>query len=167
MRYLFGFICVLALGVMGCSDSEGTDGSGGTAGTGGTGGDGGATWVAQSSGTTDLLLAVSFTDANTGTAVGGYDGFDPPYTSVILRTTDGGATWVAQSSGTLRALNVVYRCEHRDRRGGGRNHRADDRRWGDVGDAGQRHDERSRRRIVYRREHRDRRGRLRDHCADD
>jgi hypothetical protein len=40
MRYLFGFVCVCALGLMplvGCSD-----GSGGTAGTGGTAGSGGA-----------------------------------------------------------------------------------------------------------------------------
>ena len=29
MRYLFGFICVLALGVMGCSETAGTGGSGG------------------------------------------------------------------------------------------------------------------------------------------
>lgn len=39
MRYLFGFVCVCALGAMpliGCSDEEGDGGSGGTAGTGGT-----------------------------------------------------------------------------------------------------------------------------------
>jgi hypothetical protein len=42
MRYLFGFICVLALGVMGCGEAEGTGGSGGSAGTSGTGGDGGS-----------------------------------------------------------------------------------------------------------------------------
>jgi hypothetical protein len=41
MRYLFGFICVLALGVMGCGETAGTGGSGGSAGTSGTGGDGG------------------------------------------------------------------------------------------------------------------------------
>lgn len=35
MRYLFGFICVLALGVMGCGETAGTDGGGGSAGTGG------------------------------------------------------------------------------------------------------------------------------------
>ena len=44
--------------------------------------DGGATWVTQASGTTENLWGVSFTDANTGTAVGG-DG-------TILRTTTGG-----------------------------------------------------------------------------
>jgi len=45
MRHLFGFICVLALGVMplvGCSDSGGTSGSGGTGAVGGARGDGGA-----------------------------------------------------------------------------------------------------------------------------
>ena len=41
MRYLFGFLCVCALGVMplvGCSETTGDGGSGGTAGDGGTGG---------------------------------------------------------------------------------------------------------------------------------
>jgi hypothetical protein len=38
MRYLFGFICVLALGIMGCSETSGTGGSGGSAGDGGAGG---------------------------------------------------------------------------------------------------------------------------------
>ena len=38
MRILFGFICVLALGVMGCGETTGTGGSGGTAGSGGSGG---------------------------------------------------------------------------------------------------------------------------------
>jgi hypothetical protein len=40
-RYLVGFLCVYALGVMplvGCSDSNGGGGSGGVGGTGGTGG---------------------------------------------------------------------------------------------------------------------------------
>ena len=41
MRYLFGFMCVLALGVMGCGDSEGTGGSGGDRGPGGSAGMGG------------------------------------------------------------------------------------------------------------------------------
>jgi len=44
MRYLFGFLCVCALGLMpliGCSETGGTGGSGGTAGTGGLGGEGG------------------------------------------------------------------------------------------------------------------------------
>jgi hypothetical protein len=40
MRYLFGFVCLLALAVMGCSETSGTGGSGGSAGSGGTGGDG-------------------------------------------------------------------------------------------------------------------------------
>jgi hypothetical protein len=45
MRYLFGFMCVLALvavPVGGCSETAGTGGSGGVAGDGGTGGDGGS-----------------------------------------------------------------------------------------------------------------------------
>ena len=49
MRYLFGFICVLALAVMGCGQdlgpvggSGGDGGTGGTAGVGGSAGDGGS-----------------------------------------------------------------------------------------------------------------------------
>lgn len=44
MRYLFGLVCVLAIGLLpliGCSDTEGDGGSGGAAGSGGTAGDGG------------------------------------------------------------------------------------------------------------------------------
>jgi hypothetical protein len=41
----------------------------------------------------------SFTDANTGTAVG--------QGGTILRTTDGGASWVAQESGTMEYLQGV------------------------------------------------------------
>jgi photosystem II stability/assembly factor-like uncharacterized protein len=44
--------------------------------------DGGVTWTAQSSGTINFLFGVSFTDANTGTAVGGF--------GTILHTTTGG-----------------------------------------------------------------------------
>ncbi len=42
MRCLFGFMCVLALGVMGCSEATGTGGSAGDGGSGGVGGDGGS-----------------------------------------------------------------------------------------------------------------------------
>ncbi len=38
MRYLLGFFCVLALGIMGCSEKAGAGGSGGIGGAGGTGG---------------------------------------------------------------------------------------------------------------------------------
>ena len=41
MRYLFGFVCLLVLGVMGCGETAGTGGSGGAAGMGGDGGRGG------------------------------------------------------------------------------------------------------------------------------
>ena len=55
--------------------------------------------MSQSSGTTNTLFAVSFTDPNTGTAVGNG--------GTILRTTDGGATWVSQSSGTTNSLRGI------------------------------------------------------------
>jgi hypothetical protein len=41
-RLIFGFMCVLALGVMGCGETTGTGGSGGSAGSGGVCGDGGS-----------------------------------------------------------------------------------------------------------------------------
>jgi hypothetical protein len=41
MRYLFGFMCVLALGLVGCSETSGTGGSGGDGGMGGSAGVGG------------------------------------------------------------------------------------------------------------------------------
>ncbi|MCH7972327.1 MAG: T9SS type A sorting domain-containing protein [Bacteroidetes bacterium] len=58
-----------------------------------------AQWTSQTSGTTELLSGVSFTDANNGTVVGG--------SGTILRTTDGGTTWVIQTSGTTEALFAV------------------------------------------------------------
>ncbi|MFA4948725.1 MAG: Ser-Thr-rich GPI-anchored membrane family protein, partial [Candidatus Krumholzibacteriia bacterium] len=45
------------------------------------------------------LRSVSFTDANTGTAVGEY--------GAILRTTDGGATWIKQWGSTRKTLYGV------------------------------------------------------------
>jgi len=54
-------------------------------------------WVAQYQ--VNDLYSVSFTDANTGTAVGDY--------GTILRTTDGGAHWVAQWASTRKKLNCV------------------------------------------------------------
>jgi photosystem II stability/assembly factor-like uncharacterized protein len=57
-------------------------------------------WIAQSSGTAQVLLGVTFTDANHGYAVG---------TNGVIRTTaNGGATWSAQASGTSRFLRDVY-----------------------------------------------------------
>jgi len=54
MRYVFGFMCVLALGVMGCSETSGAGGEGGSGGTAGGGGTGGA----------DLCEGVDCDDAN-------------------------------------------------------------------------------------------------------
>jgi len=54
MRYLFGFLCVCALGVMplvGCSETTGDGGGGGSAGTGGVGGDGGSGGTGGTGGT--------------------------------------------------------------------------------------------------------------------
>src|SRR5688500_6642726 len=48
----------------------------------------------------NTLLAVSFVDAETGTAVGSH--------GTILRTNDGGATWRRQTSGTTMMLNAVH-----------------------------------------------------------
>jgi len=57
-------------------------------------------WITQTSGTTEWLYGVSFTDANTGTAVGG--------NGTRLRTTNGGSNWSHQtSSGTTEDLAGV------------------------------------------------------------
>ncbi len=61
--------------------------------------DGGTTWKQQTSGTTEDLYDVSFTDSDNGTAVGS-DG-------TILRTTDGGTTWTRQTSGTTETFYGV------------------------------------------------------------
>ena len=66
--------------------------------------DGGATWTSQNRPAL-FLSAVSFVDANTGTAVGADDGRADSGT--ILRTDDGGATWTRQSSGTNNYLYGV------------------------------------------------------------
>jgi len=62
---------------------------------------GGANWTLQTSGTTNDLWSVSFTDANNGTAVG-YN--SSPRLGIILRTTDGGINWISQTSGTTQFL---------------------------------------------------------------
>lgn len=55
--------------------------------------DGGSTWINQSIDTLNQeLIRVSFTDANTGTAVG--------FSGTIIRTSNGGQTWIKQISGT-------------------------------------------------------------------
>ena len=60
---------------------------------------GGNTWISQTSGTTNRLNSVSFTNANVGTVVG--------YSGTILRTTNGGTTWISQTSGTSYHLQGV------------------------------------------------------------
>ena len=57
-------------------------------------------WIGQTSGTTQVLLGVAFTDVNHGYAVG--------TNGVIRVTSNGGASWSAQASGTSRFLRDVY-----------------------------------------------------------
>ena len=61
--------------------------------------DGGTNWDGQTSGTSNTLTAVSFTDALTGTAVGSG--------GTIVRTSNGGASWDGQTSGTSAWLHGV------------------------------------------------------------
>ena len=68
--------------------------------------DGGASWESQSSGTTEWLSSVCFTNADTGTVVGGL--VDAGGTTVILRTVDGGATWSIQSAAVTCGLSDVH-----------------------------------------------------------
>ncbi len=58
------------------------------------------TWAPLSSGTSEHLISVSFTDDLHGCAVG--------YGGVILKTTNGGASWTPQNSGTLDRFYSVY-----------------------------------------------------------
>lgn len=121
MRYLVRLMCVLALGVMGCSETAATDGGGfvwcemnlgsweaaavsfpdpliGTY----VGGiyrttNGGLTWTSQEGPDEYGTYAdVVFTDVDTGVIVGP--------TGTILRTTDGGENWIVQNSGTSADL---------------------------------------------------------------
>ena len=68
--------------------------------------DGGTNWTPQTSGTTNDLTGVFFSDANTR---------DCCWLLVvnILRTTNGGTNWTTQTSGTTNDLMSVfiYRCK--------------------------------------------------------
>ena len=57
-------------------------------------------WTSQPSGTSEVLLGVSFTDVDKGYVVG--------TNGVIRVTTNGGTSWSAQTSGTSRFLRDVY-----------------------------------------------------------
>jgi photosystem II stability/assembly factor-like uncharacterized protein len=58
-----------------------------------------AQWSTQTSGTTNDLRGVSFTDINNGAAVG--------QLGTILKTIDGGTNWIQQTSGTTNDLRGV------------------------------------------------------------
>jgi len=66
--------------------------------------DGGATWTAQSSGTTALLLALSFIDPNTAWIVGDTDQNNM---GTILHTVNGGGDWTQQPSLSTNPLFAV------------------------------------------------------------
>jgi len=61
--------------------------------------DGGESWTSQTSGTTEWLSGVSFTDTDNCVAVG--------ESGTILKTTDAGTTWTSQTSGTTEWLSGV------------------------------------------------------------
>jgi len=62
--------------------------------------DGGINWETQTSGFTDVLYSIFFSDEMTGCAVGQY--------GTILKTTSGGEEWGAQNSGTSNNLQSVF-----------------------------------------------------------
>jgi hypothetical protein len=101
MRCLFGFMCVLALGVvMGCSETSGTGGSGGAGGTGGggAGGTGGA----------DLCEGIECDDANECTS----DECDPADGSCTNTPIDDGAFCDAGycQSGECEPIASIFPC---------------------------------------------------------
>jgi len=61
---------------------------------------GGTNWTAQTSGTTNVLNSIYFTDANTGYTVGEI--------GTILKTINSGTTWTALTSGTTSNLYSIY-----------------------------------------------------------
>ena len=88
MRYLFGFVCALALGAMplvGCSGNDGGGGNGGSAGSGGTGGPGGTVGV------------VSITYAKASNADSG-DDFGAVSLSADGQTLAVGAKWESSAA---------------------------------------------------------------------
>ena len=70
--------------------------------------DRGSTWGRRASGVPKLLSGVWFTDANTGTVVGGQAAGCGPSIDIILRTTDGGVTWRRQAAGASWGLLGVF-----------------------------------------------------------
>ncbi len=66
--------------------------------------DGGENWMQQCTGTTDNLIDVSFVNAQTGWAVGGYQDGSGRTRQTILHTSDG-ETWTPQSSGSNSYLS--------------------------------------------------------------
>ncbi|MDD3421907.1 MAG: YCF48-related protein, partial [Methanocellales archaeon] len=62
--------------------------------------DGGASWISQTSSTTEDLNGVYFVDSGTGWVVG--------EKGTVLTTRDGGASWISQTSSTTEDLNGVY-----------------------------------------------------------
>jgi hypothetical protein len=61
---------------------------------------GGNNWTSQTSGTSEMLLSVHFTNQNTGWTVGSG--------GTILKTTNGGENWTSQTSGTIEWLWSVH-----------------------------------------------------------
>ena len=84
MRYLFGFLCVCALGLMplmGCSETSGTGGTAGTGGIGGDGGNGGTAGSGGSGGMETKTLVLRTYEAD------GW-GLGPPLAGVEVCETD-------------------------------------------------------------------------------
>jgi gliding motility-associated-like protein len=67
--------------------------------------DAGASWSSVASGTTDLLSALDFVDANNGFIVGGLVGGT---TGTILQTTNGGNSWSQSYFGNNRLVGVDF-----------------------------------------------------------
>jgi len=108
MRYLFGFICVLALGVMGCGQGLGpVGGGGGVGGDGGEAGDGGSGGVGGTNGE-PVLLTVFMTSFEPPIMPGAVEGMRicELDTANCAVTDEGGLATLEVSAGQEIALTM-------------------------------------------------------------
>ena len=106
MRYVFGFLCVCALGVMplvGCSETTGNGGGGGTAGDGGSGGDAGSGGTAGDGGSGGTVRDYAWGVAQ---SIGG-EGYPDSYSLAVNAEGVALVAWAGGAEGTLWVTQYV------------------------------------------------------------